>query len=140
MNIVKSSLTIIFDPPFYKAVFERSFDSVYEVGQLNLGPSEPKIRDVYLLVTNSWGKINFSRQEDSYFSVTKHRPSLKRLQRLARKTVSNSLSTKAQIALQEQHESSKKAHKHHIHASKQVRQAQQFSLHQAKKLEKHKGH
>ncbi|WP_414671813.1 DUF2992 family protein [Lactobacillus gasseri] len=50
MSIVQSSLTIVFEPPFYKAIFERRFDSIYEVGQINLGPSEPKLVLIYNLV------------------------------------------------------------------------------------------
>ncbi|MFT9051115.1 DUF2992 family protein [Liquorilactobacillus nagelii] len=56
-------MTIIFEPPFYKAIFERSFDSVYEVGQLNLGPAEPKTCDIYRLVNTSWKEIDFFRQQ-----------------------------------------------------------------------------
>jgi hypothetical protein len=63
MDTIKSSLTIIFEPPFYKAIFERSFDSVYEVGQLNLGPAEPKTCDIYRLVNTSWKEIDFFRQQ-----------------------------------------------------------------------------
>ncbi|AUJ32920.1 MAG: DUF2992 family protein [Liquorilactobacillus nagelii] len=59
MDTIKSSLTIIFEPPFYKAIFERSWDSVYEVGQLILGPAEPKTCDIYRLVNTFWTKIHF---------------------------------------------------------------------------------
>lgn len=57
MSIVQSSLTIVFEPPFYKAIFERRFDSIYEVGQINLGPSEPKLALIYDLVLHHWNKV-----------------------------------------------------------------------------------
>jgi hypothetical protein len=63
MDTIKSSLTIIFEPPFYKAVFERSWNSVYEVGHLILGPAEPKTPDIYCLVNTSWKEIDFFRQQ-----------------------------------------------------------------------------
>lgn len=36
MSTIKGSLTIVYEPPFYKAIFERRFGSTYEVSQVNL--------------------------------------------------------------------------------------------------------
>ena len=39
--MIKGALTIIFDYPFYKAIFERTDGSEYYVAQVNLGTSMP---------------------------------------------------------------------------------------------------
>lgn len=62
MFTVKGTLTIIFDPPFYKAIFERRAGSIYEVSQVNLGTSEPKSSLIYNLINKHWSKVHYFRQ------------------------------------------------------------------------------
>ncbi|WP_308718721.1 DUF2992 family protein [Lactiplantibacillus plantarum] len=62
MSTIKGSLTIVYEPPFYKAIFERRFNSTYEVSQINLGPSEPKLTLIYDLVIHHWNRIIFSNK------------------------------------------------------------------------------
>ncbi|MFT8632154.1 MAG: YjdF family protein [Liquorilactobacillus ghanensis] len=140
MYIVKSSLVIVFDSPFYKAIFERCSDSIYEVGQLNLGTSEPKITLIYALVTQHWSQINFFQQKISNSALSEKKVNPKRLQRLARKSVIPSVSTKAQRTLQKQLENRKATRKQEKSTTKISNQEKIFKLRQAKKIQKHKGH
>ncbi len=96
MSTVQSSLTIVFEPPFYKAIFERRFDSIYEVGQINLGPSEPKLTFIYDLVLHHWNKVIFFQQTVCGSSVSEQKINPKHLQRLARKSIQYGVGTKAQ--------------------------------------------
>lgn len=136
MSTIQSSLTIVFEPPFYKAIFERSFDS----GQINLGPSEPKLALIYDLVLHHWNKVTFFQQTvcASYVSERKINP--KRLQRLARKSIQYGVGTKAQQTLQKQLECQKITRQHNRRTKKILDQEKRYKLHQAKKIQKHKGH
>lgn len=136
MLTIKSSLTIIFDPPFYKAIFERRYASVYEVGQVTLGTSEPKLNCIYTLVTNHWSRVVFFRQSDSNALVLEKRINPKRLQRLARKSVEKGVSTKAQLALQKQIEIRKTKKKQIKQAGREAKEVLAFEMRQAKKKQK----
>lgn len=94
MSTIKSSLTIVYEPPFYKAIFERRFDSTYEVSQVNLGPSEPKLTLIYDLVIHHWNKIIFFKQTVCASSVSERKINPKRLQRLAKKSIQYGVGTK----------------------------------------------
>nr|WP_283580382.1 DUF2992 family protein [Ligilactobacillus aviarius] len=39
-------MTVVFDKPFYKGIFERFVDDRYAVAKINLGTSLPKTRDI----------------------------------------------------------------------------------------------
>ena len=39
-------MTVVFDKPFYKGIFERFVDDRYAVAEINLGTSLPKTRDI----------------------------------------------------------------------------------------------
>lgn len=141
MSTVKASLTIVFEPPFYKAVFERRVDATYEVGQLNLGPSEPKLSLIYDLVVHHWNKVVFFKQTACDFSTSRRKINPKRLQRLARKSVyQRGIGTKAQKTLQKQLECQKVTRQHNRRTRKVLDQAKRYKLRQAKKIQKHQGH
>ncbi len=72
MSTIKGSLTIVYEPPFYKAIFERRFNSTYEVSQINLGPSEPKLT-IYDLVIHHWNRIIFFKQTVCASSVSERK-------------------------------------------------------------------
>ncbi len=55
-------MTVVFDKPFYKGVFECFADDRYAVAEINLGTSLPKTRDIYRLVLKRWNTIHFSKE------------------------------------------------------------------------------
>lgn len=140
MSTIKGSLTIVYEPPFYKAIFERRFNSTYEVSQINLGPSEPKLTLIYDLVIHHWNRIIFFKQTVCASSVSERKINPKRLQRLARKSIQYGVGTKAQQTLQKQLECQKVARQHNRRTKKILDQEKRYKLHQAKKIQKHKGH
>ncbi|PKX59307.1 MULTISPECIES: YjdF family protein [Lactobacillaceae] len=140
MSTIKGSLTIVYEPPFYKAILERHFGSTYEVSQVNLGPSEPKLTLIYDLVIHHWNKIIFFKQTVCYSSVSKRKINPKRLQRLARKNVQYGVGTKAQQTLKKQLEYQKVTRQHNRRTKKILDQEKRYKLRQAKKIQKHKGH
>ncbi|MDN6029389.1 MAG: YjdF family protein [Lactobacillus sp.] len=140
MYTIKSALTIVYEPPFYKAIFERRFGSTYEVGQVNLGSSEPKLTLVYNLVIHHWNKIIFFKQTVCDVSFSRRKINPKRLQRLAKRSVEYGISTKAQKTLQKQMECQKLAQRRNRCARKVLDQERRYKMRQAKKIQKHKGH
>lgn len=109
-NVVRSQLTISFDPPFYKAVFERYSAGLYEIGQVNLGPTEPKITGLAQLINERWDSIDFF-QQSTVETHPQKKINPKRLQRLVRKSSKKGIGIKAQVALQKQREQQKSVHK-----------------------------
>lgn len=65
-------LTIIFDAPFYKGIFENQIDNKYFVAAINLGTSEPKIRDIYQLILQRWQTISFYASSKESSQVIKN--------------------------------------------------------------------
>ena len=55
-------MTVVFDKPFYKGIFERFIDDRYAVAEINLGTSLPKTGDIYRLVLKRWNTIHFSKE------------------------------------------------------------------------------
>lgn len=139
---IQSQLTIVFDPPFYKGIFERRTAGSYEVAQIVFGPSEPKTPAISDLIKNGWAKVHFygadPGSKTALAGKTKVNP--KRLQRLARKAVTVNTNTKAQTALNVQFEKAK-AHRKRNHSVEKANAEENRYLHRrAKRLAKHKGH
>ena len=55
--MIKGALTIIFDYPFYKAIFERTDGSEYYVAQVNLGTSMPHMPQILNMVNFKFSKL-----------------------------------------------------------------------------------
>ena len=91
-------MTVVFDKPFYKGIFERFVDDRYAVAKINLGTSLPKTRDIYRLVLKRWNTIHFSKETLDSTRVKRANP--KRMQREAQKQVhAEFYGSKAQQAL-----------------------------------------
>lgn len=54
---IKSSLTIMFEAPFWIGVYERYDDGQYEVCKITFG-AEPKDYEVYEFLLKNWSKLN----------------------------------------------------------------------------------
>ena len=104
--MIKCVLTIVFDEPFYKAIFERIDGNSYSVAQVNLGTSLPRMPEIIYLVNRKYSKLNFYRNTIENRADRHINP--KRAQRLAHTaTQQKQIGTKAQIALKKQFEESK---------------------------------
>jgi len=133
-------LTIDFDPPFYKAIFESVSAESYEVAQVNLGTSEPKLTLILDLVLNHWDRVHFFKQKQFKKNELPNKINPKRKQRLAPRAVKNGFSTKSQVALKKQFEQNKLANKRDRKLKKEQLIEKKFKLKQEKRIEKHKGH
>ena len=53
---VQSSLTILFEPPFWIGLYERTDNGKYEVCKITFG-AEPKDYEVYAFFLKNWNKL-----------------------------------------------------------------------------------
>lgn len=58
-TIPQSSLTILFEAPFWIGIYERTDNDKYEVCKITFG-SEPKDYEVYGFLLKNWHKLKFS--------------------------------------------------------------------------------
>lgn len=55
--MIKGVLTIIFDEPFYKAIFEQFDGTEYKVAQVNMGTSLPTMPKIINLVNEHYSDL-----------------------------------------------------------------------------------
>jgi hypothetical protein len=139
MQKIISRLTVFFDEPFWKAVYERVSDGELTVTKITFG-REPKDCEVYEFFLKNWHSLIFS----SPVSVKQEAETMinpKRRQRKVKDQIQNKgVGTKSQQALKCQQDEGKKASivkKREQHDEKELRK---FELRQQKKKEKHRGH
>ena len=60
-TVCQSSLTILFEAPFWIGLYERADSDKYEVCKITFG-SEPKDYEVYEFLLKNWHKLKFSPQ------------------------------------------------------------------------------
>ena len=58
-TVLQSSLTILFEAPFWIGLYERTDSGKYEVCKITFG-SEPKDYEVYDFLLKNWHKLKFS--------------------------------------------------------------------------------
>lgn len=132
------TLTILFENPFWIGLFERVDDDKYEVCKITFG-AEPKDYEVYDFLLKNWHKLKFSPpvQADE---VEERKINPKRMQREINRWLENKeFGTKAQQALQLQHEQTKIERKTKNREQKEAEKERQFGLRQEKKKAKHRG-
>lgn len=134
----KSSLTILFENPFWIGLYERIDDDKFEVCKITFG-TEPKDYEVYDFLLKNWHKLKFSPPIKAD-TVEKHKINPKRMQREINSQLENKgLGTKAQQALKLQHEQTKIERKAKSREQKEAEKERQFVLRQEKKKAKHRG-
>lgn len=134
----KSSLTILFENPFWIGLYERLDGDQYEVCKITFG-AEPKEYEVYDFLLKNWHKLKFSPPIKTD-GIKDHKINPKRMQREVSSQLENKgIGTKAQQALKLQHEQNKIERKAKSREQKDAEKKFQFALRQEKKKAKHKG-
>lgn len=134
----KSSLTIMFENPFWIGLYERFDNGTYEVCKITFG-AEPKDYEVYDYLLQNWHKLKFSPPIKT--DKTKDRKiNPKRMQREINSQLEDKgIGTKAQQALQLQREQSKVEKRARTKEQKEAEKERQYALRQEKKKAKHRG-
>ena len=135
---IKSSLTILFENPFWIGLYERTDGDKYEVCKITFG-AEPKDYEVYDFLLKNWYKLKFSPPIKAD-RIEEYKINPKRMQREISSQLENKgIGTKAQQALKLQHEQAKIERKTQSREQKDAEKERQFALRQEKKKEKPRG-
>lgn len=139
MDTAASTLTILFQEPFWVGIFERLDGDRYQVCKITFGP-EPTNQEVLNFLLKHHHELRFSP------SIPADVPSRrfvnpKRAQRMARREQhQRGIGTKAQQALKLQQEQGKEAHKSRSREQREAEALRRFALRTQKRKEKHRGH
>lgn len=134
----KSSLTVLFEPPFWVGIYERIDDGKYEVCKITFG-AEPKDYEVYDFLLKNWHKLKFSPSV-KVDKVEELKVNPKRMQREINSQLKNKgIGTKAQQALKLQHEQTKIERKTQSREQREAEKERQYALRQEKKKLKQRG-
>ena len=135
---IKTSLTILFENPFWIGLYERIDNEKYEVCKITFG-AEPKDYEVYDFLLYNWNKLRFSPPVRTD-NVEERRINPKRMQReISGQLQDKGIGTKAQQALKLQHEQGKIERKIQSREQKEAEKERQYALRQEKKKAKHRG-
>ena len=135
---LKSSLTIMFEAPFWIGLYERYDDGKYEVCKITFG-AEPKDYEIYDFLLKNWKKLKFSPPIKSEIMEEK-KINPKRLQReINNQLQDRGIGTKAQQALKLQYEQNKLERKTKSREQREAEKERQYALRQEKKKSKHRG-
>ena len=134
----KSSLTILFEAPFWIGLYERTDNGKYEVCKITFG-SEPKDYKVYEFLLKNWHKLKFSPPIQAEVAMER-KINPKRMQREIQSQLQDKgIGTKAQQALKLQHEQCKLERQTKSREQKDAEKDRQFAIRQEKKKAKHRG-
>lgn len=135
---MESKLTILFEAPFWVGLYERVDNGSYEACKITFG-AEPTDAEIYVFLLQHWGKLQFSPPVKTDIADRRHR-NPKRIQReIHREVQSREIGTKAQRALQQQHEQSKLQRRTKKQERREAEKQRRFALRQEKKKAKHRG-
>ena len=136
--ITKSSLTVLFENPFWIGLYERMSGNRYEVCKITFG-AEPKDYEVYDFFLKNWRKLKLSPPMKAE-KLEERKINPKRMQREINSQLENKgISTKAQQALKLQQEQGKIERKIRSRAQKEAEKERQYAIRKEKKKAKHKG-
>ena len=138
---MKSSLTILFEAPFWIGLYERIENGKYEVCKITFG-AEPKDYEIYEFLLKNWGRLRFSPpiKAEATIATLEKKINPKRMQREINSQLQDKgIGTKAQQALKLQHEQYKLERKTKSREQREAEKERQYALRQEKKKAKHRG-
>lgn len=136
--------TILFDPPFWIALFEYSEENTYSVAREVIGTSEPSQADIFLFFERlSYKNLHFTKPVDEV-SYNPYKISFKKMQKRIRKSVEENsyryVYSKAHEELKKQQEKNSVEKKVISKKDREEKNRYKYGLKQEKKKQKHRGH
>lgn len=139
MAEIVSSITVMFDEPFWIGIYERQIGNKYEACKITFG-AEPKDYEVYDYLLKNYDFLKFSPAIKAKLLAEKS-VNPKRMQRLVNKQLNSSgVGTKAQQAFKLMQEQRKQARNFYSKQKREEEKHRKFELKSVKRKEKHKGH
>lgn len=133
-----SSLTILFEAPFWVGIYQRTGGGTCQVCRIVFG-GEPKDYEVYEFLLKNWQKLQFSPPVPVECAAER-KINPKRMRReISSRLQDRGIGTKAQQALQLQREQAGLQRKERRHRAREEERDRQYALRQEKKKQKHRG-
>ena len=123
----RSTLTILFQDPFWIGLYEREEDGRYQVCRIVFG-AEPRDQEVYQFLLEHWRKLRFSPAVAGGLPPEAIRNPKRRQREVQRETRTAGIGTKAQQALKLQQEQGKLERKVRSRQEKEAEEARRFQL------------
>ena len=133
-----SSLTILFEAPFWVGIYQRTGGGTCQVCRIVFG-GEPKDYEVYEFLLKNWKKLQFSPPVPVECAAER-KINPKRMRReISSRLQDRGIGTKAQQALQLQREQAGLERKERRHRAREEERDRRYALRQEKKKQKHRG-
>jgi hypothetical protein len=137
-------ITILFDAPFWVALFERTEKGEYSVARVVISTSEPASVEIADFLDNlDFDKLQYTKPIATE-KIRKEKISSKKQQKLTKKASTDGavkyVYSKAQMLLKEQFEANKKKKKIVTKQQKEEIEQRKFDIRQQNKKEKDMGH
>ena len=137
--MTKSSLTVLFEGPFWIGLFEIIDQKGLRVCKVTFG-AEPTEKEVMEFVDKHWNRLQFSPPVEALPESEKKISPKRQLREAKKQMLSQGVGTKSQQALKLQQEQNRIERKHRSNAEREADKQRKFNLLQTKKKAKHKGH
>ena len=137
--MTKSSLTVLFEDPFWIGLFEIIDQKGLRVCKVTFG-AEPTEKEVMEFVDKHWNRLQFSPTVETLPESEKKISPKRQLREAKKQMLSQGIGTKSQQVLKLQQEQNRIERKHRSKAEREAEKQRKFNLLQAKKKAKHKGH
>ena len=138
MKETSLTLTVYFEDPFWRGMYERQTGAVYEVCKVTYG-AEPKDQLLYDLVLCGLERLAFAPALSAASERLGKNPK-RRQRQIAKKLQQPAASTKAQAALKQQQEQQSADRKLRRREQEAAEQVIRHALRQAKRKDHLKGH
>lgn len=135
---VKSSLTVLFEEPFWIGLYERFEHGQYEVCKVTFG-AEPKDYEVQEFLLKNWHKLRFSPAVHTEITAERKINPKRRQREVSSQLQNRGIGTKAQQALKLQQEQNKMEKKLQSREQREAEREQRYAMRQEKKKAKHRG-
>lgn len=138
MDKVTGNFFVLFEDPFWIAVFERVDGGELSACKVTFG-AEPKDQEILDFLMENYFRLRFSPSVETK-SIEQIRRNPKRQQRIAKRQMETiGIGTKAQQALKLQRDQGKQERKQVSREQKELEERLQFERKKEKRKQKHKG-
>jgi len=139
MEAGKARLTVLFEDPFWAAVYEREWGGSYQVAKVTFG-SEPREGEVYDYFLRHFRHLEFSPALPGVIGRGESKNPKRRQREIQKQLGQSGVGTKAQQALKLQQERGRQAQKERKRVQREEAARLRYERRRQKQKEKHRGH
>ncbi len=136
----QGKLTVYFEQPFYRGLFEQVVGDTYRVAKVTFGTQVPTANELLCLIQQRWGSLHWVAAQENVLAEVPLTMNPKRRSRQARKEVRDSRKGRASTLLKLEHKQNLRLKKQRRKRLKDQHAREVRLKKQTKRLEKHRGH